>query len=84
MINADDFYGQDAYLQMARHLKSQQASELSLVAYPLQNTLSPHGSVNRGLCTCRDGQLQSVEEYSAIEQKMAPSPESIVSANSKR
>lgn len=69
VINADDFYGQDAYLQMARHLKSQQATELSLVAYPLQNTLSPHGSVNRGLCACRDGLLQSVEEYSAIEQK---------------
>ena len=68
VINADDFYGQDAYLQMARHLTNQQATELSLVAYPLQNTLSPHGSVNRGLCSCKDGRLQSVEEYSSIVQ----------------
>ena len=68
VINADDFYGQDAYVQMAHHLQAQQASELSLVAYPLQNTLSPHGSVNRGICACKDGQLQSVAEYSSIEQ----------------
>ena len=67
VINADDFYGQDAYLQMARHLKSQRASELSLVTYPLKNTLSPHGSVNRGLCSCKGGRLQAVEEYSSIE-----------------
>lgn len=68
VINADDFYGQDAYLQMARHLTNQQATELSLVAYPLQNTLSPHGSVNRGLCSCKDGRLHAVEEYSSIAQ----------------
>lgn len=69
VINADDFYGADAYVQIARSFaEGVDAPELRscLVAYPLGNTLSEHGSVNRGLCAVRAGCLASVEEHSAI------------------
>lgn len=68
VINADDFYGREAYAQMAAQLCADGPAELraSMVGYILRNTLSPHGSVNRGICSLKDGHLQSVEEYTAI------------------
>lgn len=69
VINADDFYGRQAYAQMAAHLSDQADGGIlaaSMVGYVLQNTLSPHGTVNRGICTIRDGVLQTVEEYTGI------------------
>ncbi|MEO0510706.1 MAG: sugar phosphate nucleotidyltransferase [Verrucomicrobiota bacterium] len=69
VINADDFYAQEAYAQMAEHLKVQSAeNELcaSMVGYVLKNTLSPYGTVNRGICKISDGQLKSVEEFTKI------------------
>ena len=78
VINADDFYGREAYVQMAEQLQvigahspdlsSETGRELSacMVGYTLRNTLSPHGMVNRGICALDGGKLQSVQEYTAI------------------
>ena len=69
VINADDFYGQDAYKQLAAYFsKHSKEPELRtcMVGYRLENTLSKHGSVNRGLCAVINGYLQSVEEHSVI------------------
>jgi len=68
VINADDFYGREAYAQMAMQLKATDPDQLSasMVGYILRNTLSPHGTVNRGICALEGGNLQSVEEYTAI------------------
>ena len=69
VINADDFYGRAAYESMARHLSEQPCGKLalSMVGYPLRNTLSPHGTVNRGICNLKsDHSLASVEEYTEI------------------
>ncbi|HAV13158.1 MAG TPA: nucleotidyltransferase [Opitutae bacterium] len=69
VINADDFYGQDAYQQLADYFKtSKDQPELRtcMVGYRLENTLSEHGSVNRGLCIVENGTLQGVEEHSVI------------------
>lgn len=53
-INADDFYGADAYRELARFLaRSAQKSDLpqfAMVGYELGRTLSAHGTVARGLC----------------------------------
>jgi NDP-sugar pyrophosphorylase family protein len=98
VINADDFYGQDAYQQLAAHFNnSDKAPELRtcMVGYRLENTLSAHGSVNRGLCQVTNGSLQGVEEHSAIakeddgvirgsnltDQRVALQPSDIVSMN---
>ena len=51
VINADDFYGRQAYMLMAEHLKNCRPSEYSMVAFDIYNTLSDHGHVSRGVCT---------------------------------
>jgi NDP-sugar pyrophosphorylase family protein len=67
VINADDFYGSDAYLQASRFLKSSDEGRCGLVAYPLENTLSEHGSVNRGICeVSQERMLMAVEEVVKI------------------
>lgn len=69
VINADDFYGRKPYEQMAAHLQAlrdRDALALSMVGYILKNTLSLHGTVNRGICRIEDGKLQSVEEFTEI------------------
>ncbi|MFP4158013.1 MAG: NDP-sugar synthase [Opitutales bacterium] len=69
VINADDYYGAAAYTRMAaflRALPTDGAVHSAMVGYVLEKTLSPHGTVNRGICRIRDGLLQSVEEYTAI------------------
>ena len=71
MINADDFYGQDAYKKIAADLVQPRASDgkshWSMVGFYLKNTLSDHGSVSRGVCT-RDenGMLKTVLEMTKI------------------
>ncbi len=65
VINADDFYGGEAYRILADHFKECDSSDkdpLCMVGYPLDHTLSRHGSVNRGLCQSESGLLKTVEE----------------------
>lgn len=67
VINADDFYGHDAYVRAASFLADVSPDKCALIAYPLENTLSEHGQVNRGICeVSADGLLESVEEYVKI------------------
>ena len=47
-INADDFYGQQAYQVLAQHLTSG-TPDYAMVGFVLKNTLSDHGSVARGV-----------------------------------
>jgi dTDP-glucose pyrophosphorylase len=71
MINADDFYGRDAFAKMAANLTAPRPDDgidhYSMVGYYLKNTLSDHGSVARGVCT-RDagGMLASITEMTKI------------------
>lgn len=70
VINADDYYGPGAYAQIADHMRQADAEAdcYCMVGYRLMNTLSPMGSVSRGVCEV-DGQgmLQSVVEHVTIE-----------------
>jgi len=52
VINADDFYGADAYQTAADYLRSlpNDSTDYAIVGYYLKNTLSEHGGVNRGIC----------------------------------
>jgi choline kinase len=67
VINADDFYGREAFAVMGRHLLS--SAEPSIVPYRLEKTLSPQGTVARGVCEVRNGYLTGVQELTAIEKK---------------
>lgn len=71
VINADDFYGRDAYFQIASFFSGEEnADAVTMVGYSLENTLSDHGQVNRGICALDDaGALSRVEEYLQIERE---------------
>ena len=50
IINADDFYGYDAYKKASAYLEHVPENHYGLVAYRLGNTLTPNGSAKRGVC----------------------------------
>ncbi len=66
IINADDFYGKDAYKKVAEFLKNNNAksSEFALIGYHAENTLSENGSAKRGICKTKDGYLTNIIESS--------------------
>jgi NDP-sugar pyrophosphorylase family protein len=70
-INADDFYGREAFRAMAGYLSKLKNTErrFSLVGYRLGHTLSEHGSVARGICEVDDdGTLKGIVERTCIEK----------------
>lgn len=63
VINADDFYGREAFAELSRSLPLLSGpGDSSMVAYLLKNTVSPHGTVTRGICGIADGKLEKVAE----------------------
>ena len=63
VINADDFYGRDAFEVVARELSEIRPGKYSLVGFRVGNTMSPNGSVARGICaTDASGMLTDVAE----------------------
>jgi hypothetical protein len=92
VINADDFYGREAYAVLGNYLSSlygtsagaaasaaadvadaggsvSAAADAAIVPYRLEPTLSPQGSVARGVCEVQEGYLCSVEELLAIKKE---------------
>ncbi len=67
VINADDFYGREAFQATADFFKQDEEGAHALVGYTLKNVLSLHGSVSRG-CGESDGNgyLKSVVERTTI------------------
>ena len=68
MINADDFYGRNAFIKAAEFLKNAKDNEFGMVGYRAQNTLTENGSVKRGVCEIEDGKLVGINE-SSIERE---------------
>ncbi|MDR2020226.1 MAG: hypothetical protein LBQ14_05595 [Treponema sp.] len=69
VINADDFYGREAFEVMGKYLASPDLSAGAIVPYNLEKTLSPQGSVTRGVCVIEGEYLVSVDELTAIEKQ---------------
>jgi hypothetical protein len=69
-INADDFYGADAYQKIFDFLtKNTDETRHAMVGYKLRHTLTENGSVARGVCAVEDGLLQAITERTHIESK---------------
>jgi dTDP-glucose pyrophosphorylase len=71
IINADDFYGREAFVEMAAYLQSidKNSHDFSMMAYLLKNTISEHGFVSRGECAVdENGFLTHVVERTHIER----------------
>ncbi len=68
VINADDFYGTEAYLETAQYLVNNSSEqEYAMCGYKLGKTLSDFGSVSRGVCqTDNEGCLITVTERTSI------------------
>ena len=69
VINADDYYGKDAFVKAYQFLDSlEEGSEgtYGLIGFRLGNTLSDHGGVTRGLCRTEDGWLTHILETKNI------------------
>ena len=66
-INGDDFYGPESFRVMANYYQNG-ADDFSMVAFKLDKTLSTFGGVTRGLCTLKDGQLDTVIETDNLQK----------------
>jgi NDP-sugar pyrophosphorylase family protein len=68
VINADDFYGREAYQKMFDFLTSEVSdNRFSMVGYQIDKTLSDHGTVSRGVCVVdADGNLTDINERTKV------------------
>ena len=68
VINADDFYGRDAFEVIAKELSREhdRKGDYCMVGFRVGNTMTENGSVARGVCENKDGLLTSVVERTAI------------------
>ena len=70
IINADDYYGQNAFAGAANFIKNNENPDaFALVAYSLKNTLSKFGSVSRGVCEVNNHKLTSIIERTKISEQ---------------
>ena len=68
VINADDFYGRGAIDAIAAALPELHgAQDAAMVGYRLKNTVSPFGTVTRGVCATENGLLRKVQETYKIQ-----------------
>jgi len=71
MINADDFYGRDAYIKAYDYLSNidNDSSNYGMIGYKVNNTLTENGSVKRGICEVddKDNLIKIIE--SKVEKK---------------
>lgn len=67
VINADDFYGRDAFMKVAEFLRDvKNDGNFCMVGYRVGNTLTDNGSVARGVCNTVDGKLDTIVERTKI------------------
>ena len=97
VINADDYYGENAFWEMYSFLRNTQKdgkSHFAMVGYKIKNTVTKEGTVSRGVCQVdSDGYLTDIVERTKVgidddgiyyienEERSALDPDSIVSMN---
>lgn len=74
VINADDYYGKEAYKEAyeeltSEHVKAEGKLDISMVGFVLKNTLSEHGGVTRGVCKVGEDQMleEIVETHNIVK-----------------
>jgi NDP-sugar pyrophosphorylase family protein len=73
VINADDFYGSDAFVKAYKFLTTQcNEKTYCIIGYELKNTLSDNGTVSRGVCDVdSEGNLTDINERTSIARNAA-------------
>jgi UTP-glucose-1-phosphate uridylyltransferase len=72
VINADDYYGRQAYQEAYHYLTSHHSQDvlsICMVGFILENTLSENGGVTRGICQTQNHQLIDIVETQHIEKR---------------
>ena len=71
VINADDFYGREAYHQIYQFLTetADKDDEYCMIGYLVKNTVTDKGSVSRGVCETKNGYLTAIVERTKIESR---------------
>ena len=78
-INADDFYGADAFQKLHTHLTAGEG--IGMVSFRLGNTLTENGTVSRGVCQVENGYLKSIVEHTALDKNSGIPLDTPVSMN---
>jgi NDP-sugar pyrophosphorylase family protein len=72
VINADDYYGREAFVSMYGHLSKAEDKEMydfSMIGYSIEKTLTENGHVARGVCNqTEDGYLSDIQERTKIQK----------------
>lgn len=69
IINADDFYGRDAYYVMSNFLKNvKEDNNYCLIGYKVINTLTENGAVKRGVCSLEGDYLTELIESNVVNE----------------
>lgn len=76
IINADDFYGRDAYVVASKYLDKIDDKHYAVVGYKVGKTLSPNGAAKRGICREENGKLKDLIESSVekVDNKIIAKP----------
>lgn len=77
IINADDYYGRDAFVKMSGFLKeNHESNKYAMVGYKIENTITENGSVKRGVCQTENGNLSALKEcvVELVEGKYMATP----------
>ncbi len=75
VINADDYYGKDAFLKASKYLNDIIYNHYGIVGYKVGNTLTPNGTSKRGIMEVADNKLLRI-----TESKVAPKRNKIIAA----
>lgn len=76
IINADDFYGREAYVVASKYLDKIDDKHYAVVGYKVGKTLSPNGAAKRGICKEENGKLKDLIESSVekIDDRIIAKP----------
>lgn len=67
-VNADDYYGLDAFKNAIEFFKNRNPGEYGLISYTLNNTLTINGGVSRGICELQNNILVDIEEHTQVKR----------------
>ena len=83
VINADDFYGRDAFFKASEYLDDIIYNHYGIVGYKVKNTLTPNGTAKRGIMEIEDNKLLKITESNVVSKRNKIIASPLYSSNGK-